>query len=246
MKVAFPTDEHFPYQDENARSVALKIVEDFQPDIRISGSDGLDFYTLSKFDKNPLRVKFDLQVEINAWEAGQREWRDASPDADVFWIPGNHEDRLRRWLWTHPEMHSLEIFKWKNLLRFEALGIQEAKNGTLDLFDKLLIKHGSVVRKNSAYTAMAELTNEFFAISTLSGHTHRGGVTYATTRNGVVQGVEGFCLCDLNPEYVVHPNWQQGIVLATVTSESMAIEPVHFTRHNGMVRAIWRGKEYVQ
>jgi hypothetical protein len=246
MKLAFPTDEHYPFQDEAARTVALKIVADFDPDLRIAGSDGMDFYSLSKFDKNPSRIKVDLQAEIEAWQSGQRDWIDAAPNAEALWIPGNHEDRLRRWLWAHPSFYGLEALQWKNLLGFDALNITEAPGGSVDLFGKLLVKHGSVVRKNSAYTAMAELVNEFFAISTLSGHTHRGGVTYATTRNGVVQGVEGFCLCDLDPEYVVHPNWQQGIVLAEVTEQNMSIEPVHFNRFNGRVRAIWRGKEYVQ
>ena len=53
MKIAFPTDEHFPFQDERARSIALEIVRDFNPDVLISGSDGVDFYALSKFSKNP-------------------------------------------------------------------------------------------------------------------------------------------------------------------------------------------------
>ena len=39
VKVAFPTDEHYPYQDEYARDVALQIVADFSPDVLISGSD---------------------------------------------------------------------------------------------------------------------------------------------------------------------------------------------------------------
>jgi len=246
MKVAFPTDEHFPFQDERARSVALQIVSDFKPDIRITGSDGMDFYSLSKFDKNPRRIKVDLQAEIDAWVMGQYEWIDATPGAEVYWIPGNHEDRLRRWLWSHPQFYGLDALKWENLLSFGQLGIKEATDGAVDLFGKLVIKHGSVVRKNAAYTAMAELNNEFFQISTLTGHTHRGGVTYATTRRGVVQGVECFSLCDQKPEYVKHPNWQQGIVLAEVTQESMAIEPVHFDRHFGKVRAIWRGKEYLE
>jgi len=78
-KIAIPTDEHIPFQDDRARAVALKIVADYQPDIRIAGSDGVDFYMLSRFDKNPLRAAFGLQGEIDMWKASQREWRDAAP-----------------------------------------------------------------------------------------------------------------------------------------------------------------------
>ena len=33
MKIAFPTDEHFPFQDDQAREVAMMIVQDFDPDL---------------------------------------------------------------------------------------------------------------------------------------------------------------------------------------------------------------------
>ena len=246
VKVAFPTDEHFPYQDEKARSVALKIVSDFNPDIRIAGSDGLDFYSVSKFDKDPDRMKNGgLQKEIDAWAAGQREWIDASPNAVAKFIPGNHENRLPKYLWRHPELHGLEVLELKNLLKFKDLGIQETKNDEVSV-GSLLIKHGLFVRKWSGYSANAELANEFFAVHTLTGHTHRGGTTYATTRNGVVSAHEGFCLCRLDPEYIANPNWQQGIVLAEVRdNKTVSFEPVPFYRRRNKVCGIWRGKEYV-
>jgi len=62
----------------------------------------------------------------------------------------------------------------------------------------------------------------------------------------VVEAHEGFCLCRLDPEYTPRPNWQQGIVLATVTPTSLSIEPVRFFRHCGKVRAVWRGKDYAE
>ena len=34
-KVAFPTDEHYPFQDENARHVALQIVRDRPACLRV-------------------------------------------------------------------------------------------------------------------------------------------------------------------------------------------------------------------
>ena len=250
-KIAFPTDEHYPYQDEHAILVAQKILSDFKPDVRITGSDGLDFYTISHFDKNPERIlKGGLQREIDLWKAGQRAWRDAAPTAAAFYLIGNHEDRLRRYLWRHPELYDLEVLKLPNILGMAELGIYwekdkgEDANLELVLNNRLVIKHGSLTRKWSAYSARAELEAELFAISTMTAHTHRGGSHFATTRRGVVQAYECFCLCDLNPEYVKHPNWQQGIVLAEVNATSLSIEPIPFFRHQGKVKAIWRGKEY--
>lgn len=210
----------------------------------------MDFYGISKFDHDPDRVKLNLQLEIDAWAGGQREWISACPEAHPFYIIGNHEDRLRKYLWRHPEIHGLDVLKLPNLLNFASLGIYWEKskgdraNLELNLYDKLIIKHGEVIRKFSAYTARAELESEAYSISVLTGHSHRGGTHYMRTRQGIVVAQECFCLCGLEPEYAVHPNWQQGIVLAEVTSKSLFIEPIPFYRVGNKVKAIWRGVEY--
>lgn len=252
MKIAFPTDEHFPFQDERARSVALQIVKDFDPDVRITGSDGVDFYSISKFDKNPKRLKlYGLQAEINAWRAGQREWLDAAPNAKTKFIRGNHEDRLIRYLWRHPEIADLEVLTLPSVLGLKQLKIGweyskgDKANMEFQVRDQLLIKHGAIVRKHSAYTARAELESEYYQINTLTGHTHRGGTTYAQTRRGLVVGMECFCLCDLDPEYVAKPNWQHGIVLATVERSGVQIEPVPFWNSGRKVHTYWRDKHYI-
>ena len=249
-KIAFPTDEHYPFQDEDARSIALQIVRDFSPDILISGSDGLDFYGVSAFDKNPARIKVSLQDEIDAWKAGQREWKSAAPNARRVYLPGNHEDRLRRYLWRHPELSSLEAMKLDVILGFGSLGIDWKDTGlSYDQYEfvvegSLVIRHGKYVRKNSAYSARAEIEHEKFSISGISGHTHRGASYYARTRRGVVEWHEGFCLCQLEPEYAHHPDWQHGIALATVIDGLPIIEMVRFDGDANRKRAYFRGKEY--
>lgn len=250
-KIIFPTDEHFPFQDEKARSVALQIAADFKPDVRISGSDGIDFYSISKYDKDPARVKsVGIQFEIDQWKAGQREWIDACPDANAFFIVGNHEDRLRRWIWQHPEISDLEVLRLQSILGLPSLGVywetEKGLSANLELVvhGRLVIKHGDIIRKNSAYTANAELEKEAFSTSVLTGHTHRGGTTFRRTRHGIVQATECFCLCDLNPQYVVRPNWQQGMVIATVTPESESIEAIPFHKQGSKTFAVWREKYY--
>ena len=234
--------------------MGLQIVRDFAPDIRISGSDAMDFYAISKFDHNPDRLKKGgLQREIDEWKKGEREWKDASPKAHIFFLVGNHEDRLRKYLWKNPGLYDLRVLALPSVLELEKQGIYwekekgELANLELVLHDRLVVKHGDLIRKYSAYTAKGELENEQYAISTLTGHSHRGGTHYATGRNGVVMAQEGFCLCSTKPEYIRGtPNWQQGIVLAEVTPNSLVMEPVPFYRCRGKVKATWRGKEYTE
>lgn len=245
VKIAFPTDEHHPYQDDKAIEVALRIVEDFQPDEIVVGSDGIDFYSVSKFSKDPVRLKGNnLQDEINSWKATQRKWIDAAPNAKRRYITGNHEDRLEKYIWDHPELHGLDALRLPSLLGFDGLGLTKIED-EIAYGDKLVVKHGTVVRTHSAYTAKGELEKEMYSVSTLTGHTHRGGTHMATSRIGVVQAVEGFCLCDQNPSYIKgRPNWQQGIVLATVSDFGVHFEQIPFFKKRSKTLAIWRGKQY--
>ena len=121
---------------------------------------------------------------------------------------------------------------------------KDAANLEISLYGRLLIRHGEVVRKHSAYTARAELEREFHAISVMTGHTHRGGSHYVTTRAGLRQAHECFCLCRLDPPYLQNPNWQQGIVLATVVDTDVSFEQVLVSGIGNACRAFWRGKEY--
>ena len=245
IKIAFPTDEHFPFQDDRARSVALQVVETFGPNVVVGGSDGLDFYTLSTFDKDPMRAKLNsIQDEIRAWSRGQREWADASPGAERRYIVGNHEHRLARYLKRHPEFFDLEALKLENLLDLGELGYENGVEDEVIFGDTLVVKHGSVVRKSSAYTARGELEKEKYAISTMSGHTHRGGTHFAATRTGVKQAHECMCLCETNVDYVKRPDWQQGIALATIKNGILSVEQVLIHSLNGKRVSHWRDKEY--
>lgn len=245
-KIAFISDEHYPFQDEKARNIALQVVHEFSPDEMIVGSDGIDFYSLSYFDKNPETLKQNgLQNVIDAWVSGQKEWTSACPQATKRHIIGNHEVRYTHYLWQNPELCDLDVLKLSSVLNFPVCGIKGEPEEEIVYNDLLSVRHGSVIRKNSGATALAELEKDRYSISTLSGHSHRGGNTLATARGVVYQAQEGFCLCGLEPEYVKHPNWQQGIVLANITDKFVYFEPVPFHREHGVVFARWRGKEFV-
>ena len=226
--------------------VALKIASDFDPTDIISGSDGVDFYAVSKFDKDPAVLKGGgLQKEIDIWKRMQREWVSAAPNAKRHYIPGNHENRLETYLWRHPEMYDLEVLKLKNLLGLSDVGIGDpVEEVSFGEEKKLVIKHGEVVRKGSAMSAKGELEKEFHSVSIMTGHTHRGGSYFATGRNGVVFAHECFCLCSLNPNYMKNPNWQQGFSIATVTKDTISIESIPIFTARGKKIARWRGKEY--
>ena len=178
-----------------------------------------------------------------------KEWKEAAPHAEFKYIIGNHEDRLRKYLWRHPELFGLEALRIENLLDLKSFGIEwnekEAVYG-IEVDEKLVIRHGNIARKWSGWSGKAELEKEKFAISVLTGHVHRGGLVTVRTRNGLVHAQEGYCLCELEPEYMNNPDWHQGIVMVTVTDKGVSFEPAPIDSFRGRKRALWRGKEYTE
>ena len=246
IRIAFPTDEHFPFQDDRAREVALKIVQDFDPDVLPAGSDGLDFYKLSSFDRDPARLRAtSLQEEIRMWQRAQLEWKSSAPRARRPYLIGNHEERWNRQLWKLEGFNELGSLSLAKVLGLRKLGIETEILDEIDL-GEIVIRHGQVVRQHSAMSARGELEKQRHQVSTMTGHTHRGGVYMTTARSKVVYGLECFCLCRLDPWYGKGPyDWQNGLVLATIHDDrSLQFEPIPFSPLGDKVVAHWRDKTY--
>lgn len=243
-------DTHGQYIDEEAEAVLLAVLRDMQPDAVVHVGDAVDCYTISSFDKDPSR-KEDLQSEIDHARRHLAQVRAVVPDAHFRLLEGNHEDRLRRAIWGSEramrQIVTLRVFQeavtWPNLLQLDDLGIEWVPSNAQpvqDLFPKFILKHGTVVRKWSGWSAKGEW--ERYGKSGASGHTHRLGTFFHRDWNGNHVWVETGCLCDLDPDYVRDPDWQNGFVVASFerTTGAFQIEPVYI--HRG--RAVWRGREY--
>lgn len=204
------SDLHVPYHDAWAVELVCKCAEVVRPTRLIIAGDAGDFYQCSRFDKDPARVQEDMQAELDGIDDVFGQLCSAvGDDCAREFIPGNHELRLYKYLCRHPELASLRALELPNLLPLDKYGIHYNEHEFLPL-KTLVVKHGDRVRKHSAYTAKAEVENEHYSISTITGHTHRLGSHYVTHRRGYVAGWENGCLCSLDVEYVHNPDWQQG------------------------------------
>lgn len=57
-------------------------------------------------------------------------------------------------------------------------------------------------------------------------NTHRLGAFYKKTPSRYLAWFEGGCLCDINPEYVDNPDWQQGFIHGAIDKDSFTVEIV--------------------
>lgn len=246
-------DTHIPFHDQRSLDVVAQVIRIARPNVVVHQGDLLDCYHLSRFDKNPKRLH-RLQDEIDAARAHLAAFRLLAPTARFIYLSGNHEDRLRRTLWSlPPHAEALlgldavtEALTWPKLLGLEELGIEHYDYGDQTraqakepLLPRFMLKHGTIVRKLSGYTARAELDK--YNRSGASGHTHRLGAFFHRDANGNHVWVETGCTCQLNPEYAQDPDWQAGAVVMTFepTTGAFQVELVYIHEGTAVFRGHW-------
>lgn len=206
-KVVSLTDWHIPHHDERIIELELSFCKEEQPEFIVL-HEIHDFYDVSKYDKNPKRVK-KLQDELDIADEYLGRLREYCPKATIIFLNSNHLDRLRKYLWRNPELEGLRALEIENLLNLEKHNIQFKDHW---VYKDVLFKHGDIVRKFSSYTARGEFEKE--GMSGVSGHTHRLGIYFHRLRGGSYMWIESGCACKLDAEYIEGiANWQHGFSL---------------------------------
>jgi predicted phosphodiesterase len=216
-------DFHGQFRDKKVCSLFYNFLRREKPDKIILAGDVTDFYSISRFDKNPAR-KESLQEELDDSHKMLATIRRAAPNAKIIFLQGNHEARLTKYLWsTAKALATLRSLEIESLLQLKKLNIQYETDGIW--LGDLFVYHGTIVRAKAAYTAHAELLKN--GCSGMSGHTHRDGKAAVRHRGGQLCWWENFCMCQLDAEYIKGiANWTQGWSLVTVTGKRPDVEQI--------------------
>lgn len=220
---------HSPYHDKKLFELFINFLKYYKPNYLFLLGDINDWYTLSKFNQNPKRLN-SLADELRETRDLLFRMRKVCPNAKMKYTPGNHEARLKRYLWTHVEIASLEeeFLNIPQLLKLKDYNITYTSRGFT--YHGIYLAHGHRLSKHSAYSAKLAMDDN--TCNLIQGHSHRGGTHYKTVwqRGKPKQHVahEAFCMCSLSPEYIDRPNWQQGwiVIYADPKSSYFQIEPV--------------------
>ena len=232
-------DAHIPFHDPKTLDLVYNFVREFCPDEIWINGDWADFYGVSKFNKNPSRrenFQDDLDVTIDELEKLRR----AAPNARIRYKEGNHEFRLQRFLWRDaPELASLRDLTVAGQLKLQKLNI-EYYPSDVDVEDEGMfqIVHGDLISKHSGWTAKAHYDK--YGGSGICGHSHRGGSYLVAKRHDTHGWWENYCLCDLEPEYVKSPNWQQGFSIIHFAKDRFFVESIPIVGH----RFVAQGKYF--
>lgn len=86
------SDFHDKLCDPFHRAIFIDTVRRIQPAKIVLAGDVMDMYEFSRYTKDPR--KLDIMGAIAWVHAFLEELREASPDSEIIWIEGNHENRL--------------------------------------------------------------------------------------------------------------------------------------------------------
>ena len=201
--VVIGSDIHIPFQDDRAVACFVRYCKEKQPETIVLNGDVLDMFMLSKFTKGEGRNPLE---EITMCRGLLEMIRKACPTSEIYYVIGNHENRLEKYVLSKaPELASLieDVF---SIIKTEDFKIRGCASVTFN--DNFVCKHGSFVGSKSGLSAIKEMENSYMSGAT--AHVHRGIVYRARKAGRKFVWIETGCLCDLNPEYCILPNWCQG------------------------------------
>lgn len=232
------SDVHLPFADATATKMAVDFIRDNKPSMIHLLGDLADFWSISRFDKDPER-RLNLQEELDSVRDWLTELRDAAPRAKIIYSEGNHEFRLRRYLRSEAKaLAGLRSLTLESLLDFESLKIRFQPQDRPYRVGALLFTHGDLVSKWSAYSAKRHFDK--YGCCVIHGHTHRLGAFYHTDINTTYGSWENGCLCSLKTDYISAPDWQTGFSTVWHSKDFFHVEQIAL--FNG--RYNYHGKVY--
>lgn len=227
-KIGVLSDIHVPYHDRSAVETAVKECKRHRCDTIILNGDTIDFYGISRFEKDPERrtptEEIQLAVQLMRWI------RERLPKARCIFKEGNHDERWAKYCWQNaPVLWSLRQCRLEGVLgafhaeqveseftRLERYGWEFVGEKRPILCGDLPVLHGHEINASSpvnpARGAWLKTSHTVLIghLHTTSQHTqsdmwHAETATWSTG-----------CLCGLHPRYAPVNKWCHGFALVDV------------------------------
>jgi predicted phosphodiesterase len=218
-RVLILNDIHFPYQDNEALSIALNYGRENKCNAILLNGDIMDCYQTSRFIKDP-RLR-DMAGEIEMI----REFLEllyTEFNCPIYYKIGNHEDRWENYLKTNaPALIGIDDFELQHVLRFGQFGVQLIKSKQLIRIGKLRVLHGHEFGMSvfSPVNVARGLYTRAKASSAI-GHHHATSEHSEKDLDGEVVTTWSIgCLCGLSPDYLPFNKWNHGFAFVTLDDE---------------------------
>ncbi len=146
-KILVLSDVHIPFHSKKHFEMAIERGIKNDVDFVLLNGDFLDFYGLSRWEKDPrIRNFMDERVMM---VAGLNYIRSRFPKARIVFKEGNHEERYECYMATKAaEIFGIEDFEFEKVFRLNDFGIEYVKNKRPIKLNELFILHGHEYKFN--------------------------------------------------------------------------------------------------
>jgi hypothetical protein len=265
-------DFQFPFEDEDVFAAFLTFLAVERPNRIVLTGDILDLTSVSNFDRDP-RLGMPVQQELAHAHSRLAEIRCAAgKDAKIFFVYGNHEARMSKWLARKaPELVGLadaegnEILSLANLLRLDHLDIIPCLNDGVEwsgpehlrsyyqIAPDLIATHGTYSRTTGGGASILPIVDAAGA-SVVGGHDHSQGMSFRTIggfaeldEKRMVAISTGMMCRRTELGYLAQhqvSRWAAGFAVIELWGQSAGEWQPDFASWSGK-ELVWRGKRYV-
>ena len=232
-KLAVLSDIHVPYHSISALECALDKIYEEKPDAILLNGDTVDFYGLSRFQKDPRKrsVAHELQA-LNEFLDVLKQF-----EAKIIYKLGNHDERYEHYLMHKaPELLGIPEFKFENLLKAGERKMDVIGEKRIIKANKLNIIHGHEYPSVFSPVNIARGLYMKGKVSAMQGHNHQTSEHTETDMNGEIVTTWSLgCLCELNPAYMPLNRWGHGMAMVDLDANGKDFEVRNYRIYKGKI-----------
>lgn len=219
-KILVLSDIHVPYHNIKALTAAIDYGKSIKPDVILLNGDTIDFYGLSKWEKDPKKRR--IKEELDTFGEVIAILKKSVCENIVLKI-GNHEERLIKFLFQKAhEISDLEEFQLEQILKKRCGDIEIIGDKRIIKAGKLNILHGHEFQQG--ITAPVNIARGLYLrakVSTMQGHNHQTSEHTEPNLDGeIITTWSTGCLCELHPAYAPINKWNHGIASVEVFKDN--------------------------
>lgn len=197
------SDIHVPYHNIQALTLALKYGLDNDVNTILLNGDIIDFYAISRFEKDPRKRNFGHEVLMTRQFLGTL--RKLFPNAAIYYKCGNHDVRYDHYIMRNaPDLLGMDEFNFESLMHLDKYNITFIPDKQIIHAGKLTILHGHELGA-SVFSPVNIARGLFLRAkdSALCGHHHQASEHTEPNINGKITTCWSVaCLCELHPDYM--------------------------------------------
>lgn len=233
-KILILSDIHIPYHSIESLTAAFDFGKSYKPEAILLNGDTLDFFSLSKFCRDPRKRHFF--EELNSFKELIAIIQKLFPEAKLYFKIGNHEERYMHYLFMKAgELVGVEEFELENIIKARANGITIIGDKRIIHAGGLNIIHGHEFA--SGFFSPVNVARGLFLrgkTSALQGHNHQTSEHTESDMNGKITTTWSTgCLCELHPEYMPLNKWNSGFATVDVDGRDFKVDNYRIT--NGKI-----------